>query len=290
MTRGKIEPPAPDVSLPLAAIQVEPPLFDGTPSGLVEDDESPPSDYVEYRFGPRQSLHGKLSEIYSVVGRIPKTGTAPTAMGGYSFVEAGVVAEVVRNELAKRRITLMPVDMSLERVGAAKNGTPIETWKVTWLFVDGDTGETHRIVSAGSGADSFDKASPKAQTNAMKYALLMAFLIPTGEDPERYNLEEPESPSGPIVINGSNIPGITVGGSQSTITGPQFDEIRRLAREKQLDPLMMKEVIASVSAFPMDDFPAAGTVDEMRAYIIDVIHELSFDEAAKMIDELSGDA
>ena len=38
--------------------------------------------------------------------------------------------------------------------------------------------------SIGTGADSGDKAPYKATTGAIKYALLTAFLIPTGDDPE----------------------------------------------------------------------------------------------------------
>jgi hypothetical protein len=53
-----------------------------------------------------------------------------------------------------------------------------------WTLTDGESGETATIVSYGAGADTGDKYSGKAQTNAMKYALLMGFLLSTGDDPE----------------------------------------------------------------------------------------------------------
>jgi hypothetical protein len=59
------------------------------------------------------------------------------------------------------------------------------TVRTTWTLTDGETGDTAVIQSIGTGADAGDKASPKAQTNAMKYALLMGFLLSTGDDPEQ---------------------------------------------------------------------------------------------------------
>jgi hypothetical protein len=58
------------------------------------------------------------------------------------------------------------------------------TLRFTWTLTDGDTGETISFQSIGTGADSGDKAAYKAATGALKYALLLGFLVPTGDDPE----------------------------------------------------------------------------------------------------------
>jgi hypothetical protein len=58
------------------------------------------------------------------------------------------------------------------------------TLRFTWTITDGDTGELFSFQSIGTGSDSSDKAAYKAATGALKYALLTAFLIPTGDDPE----------------------------------------------------------------------------------------------------------
>jgi len=65
---------------------------------------------------------------------------------------------------------------------------------VTWQITDGETGEFVNFQSVGSGSDSTDKAVYKAMTGALKYALLLGFLIPTGDDPEN------EKPSNDAVV------------------------------------------------------------------------------------------
>ena len=61
----------------------------------------------------------------------------------------------------------------------------IATVKVKFTFIDGDSGEELSIHSVGEGQDAGDKAVYKAITGAQKYALMKAFMIPTGDDPEQ---------------------------------------------------------------------------------------------------------
>jgi hypothetical protein len=145
------------------------------------------------------SLHRKLSEIYAVVERIPKNGTAPSEMGGFKFVQVGDAADPIRHELALRRLTMLPtvvevVGQTEHDAGKNAKGVTITTTtidlRVTWTITDGDTGESMTIQSMGSGADRGDKYTPKAMTASMKYALLTGFLMPTGDDPEISNSEE----------------------------------------------------------------------------------------------------
>jgi hypothetical protein len=51
-------------------------------------------------------------------------------------------------------------------------------------FIDGETGEELVFHSEGEGQDAGDKGIYKAITGAQKYALMKAFMIPTGDDPE----------------------------------------------------------------------------------------------------------
>lgn len=146
-----------------------------------------------------RSLHRKLAEIYAAVDRIPKSGTAPVAMGGFKFVQVGDVADAIRKELAARSITMLPevAEQISEHVEQTKAGGSMffQTWRFTWRFSDGESGESCTIQSVGEGSDTHDKGAPKAQTAAMKYALLMAFLVPTGDDPERDAHEEVARPA-----------------------------------------------------------------------------------------------
>jgi len=147
-----------------------------------------------------RSLHRKLAQVMYEVGRIPKNGTAPAAMGGYSFVEVGDAADVIRKALADAGVTMIPGNIELigENEHATSSGKMMTTVTVrtTWTLTDAATGETATIQSMGSGADMGDKAIPKAQSNAMKYALLMGFLLSTGDDPERQDTSDRQRPRG----------------------------------------------------------------------------------------------
>jgi hypothetical protein len=57
--------------------------------------------------------------------------------------------------------------------------------KVTYRFVDIDNPTSYlEVVSYGDGVDSQDKAPGKAMTYSDKYALMKAYKIATGEDPD----------------------------------------------------------------------------------------------------------
>jgi hypothetical protein len=52
------------------------------------------------------------------------------------------------------------------------------------------SGQYIDLKSLGHGVDSSDKSPGKAMTYAMKYILLNTFLIPTGDDPDKFASEE----------------------------------------------------------------------------------------------------
>jgi len=134
-----------------------------------------------------KGLHAKLAEVMAEAGRIPKNGVYPSQ--GWKYVLVGDAADAIRQALGVRGVSMLPTTVEVvgETEHATKSGGAVTTLTVrtTWTLTDGETGETAIIQSIGTGADSGDKASPKAQTNAMKYALLMGFLLSTGDDPEQ---------------------------------------------------------------------------------------------------------
>lgn len=136
-----------------------------------------------------KGLHAKLAEVMAEVGRIPKKGRAPAAMGGFEFVQVGDAADAIRAALGSRGVSMLPssVEVIAESEHQTKSGGTMttQTIRTTWTLVDGESGDSAVIQSLGTGADTGDKFSPKAQSNAMKYALLMGFLLSTGDDPEQ---------------------------------------------------------------------------------------------------------
>jgi hypothetical protein len=145
----------------------------------------------------KPSLHKKLAQVMYEAERIPKNGRAPAAMGGFPFVQVGDAADAIRKALAEKSVSMIPT--AIEVVGETEHPTSSGklmttlTVRTTWTLTDGDSGETTVIQSLGSGADMGDKAAPKAQSNAMKYALLMGFLLSTGDDPEQTDTSDRQS-------------------------------------------------------------------------------------------------
>lgn len=150
---------------------------------------------------PKLSLHKKLAQVMYEAERIPKNGIAPPQMGSFRFVQVGDAADAIRKALAEKSVSMIPT--SIEVVGETEHPSGADgkkimttlTVRTTWTLTDGDSGESIVIQSLGSGADTGDKAAPKAQSNAMKYALLMGFLLSTGDDPEQTDTSDRQSAS-----------------------------------------------------------------------------------------------
>lgn len=133
---------------------------------------------------PRGSLVTKLAEVMGLVHRVAKNGR--NEFHKYDYATESDIAEAVRDGMAERHLMLVPnVKKTKWREVPGKNGPQqICTLYVRFSVHDGDTGEVMEFNALGEGQDSGDKATYKAMTGAVKYALLKLFLIPTGDDPE----------------------------------------------------------------------------------------------------------
>ena len=74
-----------------------------------------------------------------------------------------------------------------------KNGKTVQLYlrvKTTYRFICMDDPSSYLdIVSYGDGVDTQDKAPGKAMTYSDKYALMKAYKIQTGDDPDKYAIE-----------------------------------------------------------------------------------------------------
>lgn len=133
----------------------------------------------------------KLCEVMKAVGYIQKTGH--NTQHGYKYVQEADIVEKIRGELATRNLFLMNSveNVSFRTIKTTKGGeVTVATLTIKYTLIDGDTGERLEFMGVGEGMDGGDKAVYKAQTGALKYALMKTFLIPTGDDPEKDQTEE----------------------------------------------------------------------------------------------------
>lgn len=157
-----------------------------------------------------RKLVKKLAEVMQEVKYIQKTGY--NKFHNYKYATEADVNEKVREELSKRNVIMIPnvKSHSYRTHTTAKGNTEyIITVEVEFNFMDGETGETITFTTFGEGQDAGDKGSYKAITGAQKYALMKAFMIPTGDDPEaddgvdeRNNGNKNKQDSNLTVING----------------------------------------------------------------------------------------
>ena len=141
------------------------------------------------------NIYEKLLNISNDLQTVAKN--LEVSMGKNGKYKAVGEADVLRNvkplEL-KHRVYSYPIEREIIESGTLEstdyNGNVkkqlFERIKVTYRFVNIDKPEEFiDITSYGDGIDSGDKSVGKAMTYADKYALLKAYKIVTGDDPDQ---------------------------------------------------------------------------------------------------------
>ena len=148
------------------------------------------------RFGIDAKLAAKLVRLMKALSCIPKdkvnegqnykylSSDGLLAKVNPACVEVGL-ATVVQTEVINWKEITKKSGMVWQLVAA----------KVIITIIDQDTGASITTEGIGMGEDPGDKAFSKAQTQARKYALMLALNISTGEDPEASDsTDEPPVP------------------------------------------------------------------------------------------------
>jgi len=147
----------------------------------------------------KPNLYEKIQSVGDEIRNIEKDMTV--GGGNYSYKAVGDlgVTLAVKDAEKKHRLTSIPFKQDLinsEVVRTIKKDnieslTYVDTIKMTVRIIDlDDTTQFIDIESFGKGIDSGDKGFGKASTYARKYALLNAYKIATGEDPDANKSEE----------------------------------------------------------------------------------------------------
>lgn len=234
-------------------------------------------------------LHTKLAMLRATFGFVGKTGTNTGVGGGYKFVEAVQVARQFVERASELNLTMLPIYMQVTDTRPSISGRQVVyTLNSIWRITDADTGEFIDVHSFGQGADQADKALPKAQTNAMKYAILLV-LQAAGDDPENDPRTDQieNTPTGPgIVVGPSSVPGVRAGGRQNEVTDAQMDTFKRIAGAHKLTPAALCILIdQTIGKMPV--LPEGGDVRDEQLAVLDFIGGLSFDEAGRVLQTLN---
>lgn len=130
-------------------------------------------------------LAAKLCKVMHACAVVPKDKQNPQQH--YKYASSDAILEKVNPALVEAGLaTVCQVEILDRRDRTTSTGAIWElvTVRVRLTIVDSETGEFMESEGIGQGYDSSDKAFSKAQTQAKKYAWMLALNISTGEDPE----------------------------------------------------------------------------------------------------------
>lgn len=140
--------------------------------------------------GSEANIHQRMLAVVAGIGYIPKEGTGPQEQGSYRFARVEHIKDAIRDQHVRHGVM---VHTDLDTSGPAyevitgNNGKHafVATVRGSLVFVNADKPED-RVTSPliGMAVDYSDKAITKAITAAVKAALLNAYSIPTGADPD----------------------------------------------------------------------------------------------------------
>ena len=137
------------------------------------------------------NIYEKLSAITSEMGTVAKNLEVKYGQSSYKAVSEGDVLKPVKELEKKYGIYSYPKSRTIVDKGTITNskGTTSLFMRVEteYCFVNIEKPEEQiSVITYGDGVDSQDKAPGKAMTYGDKYALLKAYKIMTGDDPDQY--------------------------------------------------------------------------------------------------------
>lgn len=132
---------------------------------------------------PRLNLIQKLAAIRQQIEGVAKKGK--NTFQNYKYVMASDIAGELGTALAEQNIIVARRNLKVTHslpVEGSKN--TVVLMECEYGFIDGDSDQELWQPAWGEGRDTGDKAGYKAFTGMLKYFLLQAFLLATGDDPE----------------------------------------------------------------------------------------------------------
>jgi hypothetical protein len=133
------------------------------------------------------SLARALNLVMAEVGYVQKTGTMQ-GPARYSYAREADFIAALRPAMVKHGLCMLPraVEVLTAEVVHTSAGKPANrvVVRTTFGLLHAPSGETLIVQALGEGQDVGDKATNKAMTGAMKYALRQSFCIETGDDPD----------------------------------------------------------------------------------------------------------
>ena len=144
-----------------------------------------------------KGLLAKIQKVSAAIKNIEKDMTV--GKGNYSYKAVSDIMVVLKVKEAEQENGIISIPVKQELINSEILRTNkkqynsdeiiesiqyVDVVKLTLRIYEIETGEFIEVESFGRGLDNSDKGFGKASTYARKYALLNAYKIATGEDPD----------------------------------------------------------------------------------------------------------
>ena len=158
-----------------------------------------------------------MSAITDEINRVAKNLTVGVGKSAYKAAGEADILAAVKPAEAKHGIYSYPLEREIIETNVLTNistdytGNSVEKKqlfmriRVVYRFINVDNPDQYiDIVSYGDGIDPGDKGCGKAMTYADKYALMKAYKIETGDDPDQ-NPSEPIKAIKPVLASADQV-------------------------------------------------------------------------------------
>lgn len=145
----------------------------------------------------KENIFQRMLKVTAEISTVAKNLEVGFGSSKYKAVGEADILRAVKPIEEKYGIYSYPVERDVLESGTmekeTKNGKGVQLYlriKTVYRFVCVDDPTSYiDIVSYGDGVDTQDKAPGKAMTYSDKYALMKAYKIQTGDDPDQYASE-----------------------------------------------------------------------------------------------------
>ena len=144
------------------------------------------------------NIETAILEVYKKIGYVHKAGEVLGGGMRYAFAKESDFIAAIRPEMIAAGITQRPdamIVLSNDRIETVRRDAKGQEYssyqfrvcvQVDYRFTHAASGTSIVVTAFGEGMDSGDKSFNKAMTGANKYALRQAFMVETGDDPDKY--------------------------------------------------------------------------------------------------------
>lgn len=133
---------------------------------------------------PGVTVHQRILAVMAAVKGLTPEGKISYGGSGYKYISEKQLTSAVREQMIRFGLTALPVAIE-ETIHEKPTGGYITRQKAIYRITNAyNRDDFVDVVSTGQGADTNDKGSGKASTNAFKYMLFRVFEIPQSDDPD----------------------------------------------------------------------------------------------------------